>query len=44
MFVWTINNPGEMVQFRDLGVNGIISDKTDLLYRVSRNPDEAQKR
>ena len=44
MFVWTINNPAEMVQFRDLGVHGIISDKTDLLYRVNRNPDEAQKR
>ena len=42
ILVWTINDPAEMVQFRDLGVHGIISDKTDLLYRVNRNPDEAQ--
>lgn len=34
VFVWTVNGPAAMQRFADLGVNGIISDKTELLCRI----------
>jgi glycerophosphoryl diester phosphodiesterase len=32
--VWTINHPGEMAELLDLGVDGIITDRPDLLKQV----------
>ncbi len=32
--VWTINDPGEMVRLIDIGVDGIITDRPDLLLEV----------
>jgi len=34
VFVWTVNGPAAMQRFANLGVNGIISDKTELLCRI----------
>ena len=34
ILVWTVNSPAHMLRFRDLGVDGIISDKTALLCRA----------
>ena len=34
IFVWTVNGAGGMERFRDLGVDGIISDDTELLRRT----------
>src|SRR5262252_5938689 len=34
MLVWTVNNPADMLRFRDLLVDGIISDETSLLCRT----------
>jgi glycerophosphoryl diester phosphodiesterase len=32
--VWTINDPAEMRRLLDLGVDGIVSDRADLLKQV----------
>jgi glycerophosphoryl diester phosphodiesterase len=31
---WTVNVPGEMVELLDLGVDGLITDRPDLLKDV----------
>jgi glycerophosphoryl diester phosphodiesterase len=36
VFVWTVNREGEMRQFAELGVDGIISDDTQLLAQTLR--------
>ena len=38
IFAWTVNDPATMRQFADWGVDGIISDKTDLLVATLRPP------
>ena len=32
--VWTINDPAEMRRLLDLGVDGIVTDRADLLKQV----------
>jgi glycerophosphoryl diester phosphodiesterase len=32
--VWTINDPAEMRRLLELGVDGIVTDRADLLRRV----------
>lgn len=34
IFVWTVNDREEMLRFRNMGVDGIISDDTELLCRT----------
>lgn len=34
IFVWTVNHEADMVRFRDEGVDGIISDETELLCQT----------
>ena len=34
VFVWTVNNPADMRRFAHWGVDGIISDNTELLVRT----------
>ena len=41
ILVWTVNDPAYMLRFRDLGVDGIISDETALLCRAIRTEAEA---
>jgi glycerophosphoryl diester phosphodiesterase len=36
IFVWTVNSKREMLRLADLGVDGIISDDTELLVRTLR--------
>ncbi len=36
ILVWTVNSASDMKRFRDLGVDGIISDDTSLLSRTLR--------
>ena len=36
VFVWTVNRPAEMLRMRDIGVDAIISDDTQLLCRTLR--------
>lgn len=38
VLVWTVNDSEEMVRFRDLAVDGIISDDTALLCSTIKNP------
>jgi glycerophosphoryl diester phosphodiesterase len=39
VFVWTVNREREMRQFAQLGVDGIISDDTKLLYQTLRREE-----
>ena len=41
ILVWTVNKPAYMLRFRDLGVDGIISDETALLCRAIGTEAEA---
>jgi len=34
LFVWTVNRQSDMRRFADVGVDGIISDDTDLLAKT----------
>ena len=38
ILVWTVNERARIEQFRDLGVDGIISDKTELLCQTMKKP------
>ena len=38
ILVWTVNNAAAMVRLRDLGVDGIVSDNTQLLCRTLSKP------
>jgi glycerophosphoryl diester phosphodiesterase len=39
IFAWTINKKASMIRLRNSGVDGIVSDKTDLLVATLREPD-----
>jgi glycerophosphoryl diester phosphodiesterase len=32
--VWTVNNPDQMVRLLDLGVDGIMTDRADVLRTI----------
>jgi glycerophosphoryl diester phosphodiesterase len=36
VFVWTVNNPADMRRFVEWGVDGVLSDDTELLVRILR--------
>jgi glycerophosphoryl diester phosphodiesterase len=38
--VWTINDPAEMRRLLDLGVDGIVTDRADLLKQVMQERGE----
>ena len=40
MHVWTINEPAEMHRLLDLGVDGIVTDRADLLKEVLQSRGE----
>ena len=35
--VWTINNPNEMEELIDMGINGIVTDEPDILMNIIKN-------
>jgi glycerophosphoryl diester phosphodiesterase len=39
VIVWTVNNPEDMVRLIDMGVDGIISDRPDVLRAVAATKD-----
>jgi glycerophosphoryl diester phosphodiesterase len=40
VYVWTVNDPREMKRFLGMGVNGIVTDKPDLLHGICREMAE----
>lgn len=40
IFVWTVNDRTRMIRLRDLGVDGIISDKAALLHGTLSSPNQ----
>ncbi|MCK5467607.1 MAG: hypothetical protein KAI99_03840 [Cyclobacteriaceae bacterium] len=39
IFAWTVNDPGDMDKFLELGIDGIITDSPDVLIkRMTKNP------
>jgi hypothetical protein len=43
IYIWTVNDPDEMQRLVTMGVNGIVTDKPDLLYDVCRELAEARQ-
>ncbi len=43
VFVWTVDDPDDMRRFLRMGVNGIITNKPDLLYRVCLEMADAKE-
>jgi len=43
VYVWTVNDPGEIRQFLDMGVTGIISDMPDRVYDICLALSERQE-
>jgi glycerophosphoryl diester phosphodiesterase len=40
VFVWTVDSPSDMREYREMGVDGIITNRPDLLRSVLRSPDD----